>query len=437
MKSKRCAGYIIVLFIMLSMSIAVQAEVYDGDGWLKVGGVDILDSEYKNQIPEGMSYDVTTNTLTLDNCTYQLKSGENNFIDYNGREDLNIVFKGENKVIGRIDEETGSLSWWAFYSSGENLNFSGGGSLDIEKFNEVAGFGINTIQGNINISNVTLTSSSADFFTDANININKSAIKLDRKEGNELSGITTHSNLYIRESVIDITNFEYPFSFGSCDIAGEYIYVGTTSLEYAMSLDSFFSQDPFNHLYYPTELYIGKRVLITNIKQNLGYRYDLKKVYSKYGEITKLPEYGIAGKTIAVSVKPYTGYAFDYLLVNDKKVYAKTFTMPSANTTVKAVFKKAGVKKPKAASIKTLKNKKGKKAVLTWKKISGVSGYQIVYAKNAGFTKGKKSVKVGAKATSKTFKKLTKKKTYYFKIRTYKGSSYSSWSKAKHIKIKK
>jgi prefoldin subunit 5 len=57
-----------------------------------------------------------------------------------------------------------------------------------------------------------------------------------------------------------------------------------------------------------------------------------------------------------------------------------------------------------------------KKATVTWKKISGAEGYQIVYATNAKFT-GKKTVNV--KNTKTTIKNLKKGKTYYYKIRGY------------------
>lgn len=97
-------------------------------------------------------------------------------------------------------------------------------------------------------------------------------------------------------------------------------------------------------------------------------------------------------------------------------------------------------------TIKKLKNVKGKKAKITWKASNrwNVSGYQIMYARNKKFTKGKKvkNVYYGT-TTSKTLKGLKKKKTYYFKIRAYitdyaSGNKvYGKWSKVKKVKIKK
>ena len=148
-----------------------------------------------------------------------------------------------------------------------------------------------------------------------------------------------------------------------------------------------------------------------------------------------------------------------------------TFTMPAGAVSVKATYKAAlhtptmpksiksgGVtytknsageyvgKKAKKPSIKKLK--KGKKAFkITWKKVSGVSGYQVQYSTSKKFTKktSKKITYKGNKKFTKTVKKLKGGKKYYVRVRTYKtvkvnGKTvklYSSWSKAKTVTTKK
>ena len=83
----------------------------------------------------------------------------------------------------------------------------------------------------------------------------------------------------------------------------------------------------------------------------------------------------------------------------------------------------------------------GKKQVtVSWKKISGVTGYQIAYSTKASFSgQVKKSVK-GASKTALVVKGLRARTTYYFRIRTYKTSggktTYSSWSTAKKVTVK-
>ena len=98
------------------------------------------------------------------------------------------------------------------------------------------------------------------------------------------------------------------------------------------------------------------------------------------------------------------------------------------------------VKKITPTKISKLTNSKGKKMVVKWKKITGIAGYEIQYDTNAKFKKPKKTT-AKASATSKTISKLTKKKKYYVRIRTYrtlgKTKFYSAWSSAKNITIKK
>lgn len=94
---------------------------------------------------------------------------------------------------------------------------------------------------------------------------------------------------------------------------------------------------------------------------------------------------------------------------------------------------------PKKVKGVKVSNLKGKKVVVSWSKQQGMSGYQIQYAKNKKFTKGKK--KLSASRTS-AFRIITKfkKKTYYFRVRTYKNSGrrkvYGKWSKIVKVKIR-
>ena len=98
------------------------------------------------------------------------------------------------------------------------------------------------------------------------------------------------------------------------------------------------------------------------------------------------------------------------------------------------------ISKPKSASIKKVKG--AKKAILvTWKKVSGVNGYEIQVATDKKFKKNKKTVTIKKQKTTKTtVKKLKAKKKYYVRVRTYKivngKKVYSSWSKVKSVKTK-
>ena len=81
-----------------------------------------------------------------------------------------------------------------------------------------------------------------------------------------------------------------------------------------------------------------------------------------------------------------------------------------------------------------------KKFTAKWSKASGASGYEVQYATNSKFTKGKKTVNVSKSSGSKTVKSLGSKKTYYVRVRYYKTVSgkkyYSNWTSGKKVKTK-
>ncbi len=109
-----------------------------------------------------------------------------------------------------------------------------------------------------------------------------------------------------------------------------------------------------------------------------------------------------------------------YKVVNNTKLYGKY-----SKTAVM-------VTKPKTPAIKLKSG--NKKVTVTWKKVTGASGYEIRMAtqKNGKFKVIKKT---SSKAASYTKKNLVNNKKYYFKVRAYKKVNgrkvYSSWSKLK------
>lgn len=93
-------------------------------------------------------------------------------------------------------------------------------------------------------------------------------------------------------------------------------------------------------------------------------------------------------------------------------------------------------------TLSSVKNLKGKKMQIKWKKNTAGQGYQIQYSTSSKFAKGNKTATISKnKTTSYTASKLTKNKTYYVRIRTYKKVSgktyYSGWSSVKKVKITK
>lgn len=97
---------------------------------------------------------------------------------------------------------------------------------------------------------------------------------------------------------------------------------------------------------------------------------------------------------------------------------------------------------PAKTTIKNLKNRKGKKLQVKFKKVSGADGYEIAYSKGVNFGKKKTTVKsYDADKNVRTIKKLKKGKRYFVKVRAYKMNGtekvYGKWSQVKVVKIKK
>lgn len=111
----------------------------------------------------------------------------------------------------------------------------------------------------------------------------------------------------------------------------------------------------------------------------------------------------------------------------------------------KGTFTKTFNINPKGTSLSKVKAAR-KSFSATWKKQSKqTSGYQLQYSTNKKFAKSVKTSTISKNTTvKKTVKKLSAKKTYYVRVRTYKTVKvgkksvkiYSGWSAAKKVKTK-
>lgn len=168
---------------------------------------------------------------------------------------------------------------------------------------------------------------------------------------------------------------------------------------------------------------------------------------AKISQITiSKTKYEYTGKAFkpTVTVKDSNGQVistqnYNIIYSSNKKV---------GNGTVKIVFKgnySGTITKifkivPKKVSLTKAANIKGKKVKLGWKKVSGISGYEIQYGINKSFKKAKTTT-VKSSLKTKTIKKLKNKKKYYFRMRAYKKVSgtkvYGVYSSKKTVKITK
>ena len=129
--------------------------------------------------------------------------------------------------------------------------------------------------------------------------------------------------------------------------------------------------------------------------------------------------------------------AFNYELLSDKVNPSQRPTNSSKiNTSVKINPTTTVTKPAKVKSVKLTAKKK--KLNVKWKKVSGATGYEVMYATNNKFTKNKKTVTV--KKNKVTIKNLKPKKKYFVKVRAYKLANgrkyYGKWSKVVKKKIK-
>ena len=130
-------------------------------------------------------------------------------------------------------------------------------------------------------------------------------------------------------------------------------------------------------------------------------------------------------------------------VITIKGVGKATITInASANTNYNAApAKKVTVTVlPKKTSVSKVSSSSKGKAVISWKKVSGVTGYSVQYSTSSKFSGAKTVTVKGSSASGTTLKSLKSKKNYYVRVCTYKKVNgktyYSDWSSAKKVKIK-
>lgn len=170
-----------------------------------------------------------------------------------------------------------------------------------------------------------------------------------------------------------------------------------------------------------------KKTVIVATCQNPGYTmYSCNNCnYSYISDFSPLLNHSVVEDTAISST--YTRYGK---------------TVGSHCASCKMVFvKQKNISKKKLASpakVKISAVSKGFK--LSWAKLSASKGYEIQYSTNSKFTSAKKVTITKNSTVSKTVSKLTGKKKYYVRIRSYykdaNGTAYSAWV-VKNVTTKK
>ncbi len=179
--------------------------------------------------------------------------------------------------------------------------------------------------------------------------------------------------------------------------------------------------------------YTNESKNITYSEDNYEYDSNGNVIYWKYNGGWNRYTYDSNGNRIYCETSEGNWGRAVYAKIGSKEsmeLYEKSVNKNNTNTTTKNNSKKKT--SSKLDGIKKIKLKaKKKKLNVSWKKVSRATGYEVVYAKNSKFTKGKKKVKV--KKNKVTLKKLKSKKKYFVKVRAYKkenGNTYcGKWSK--------
>lgn len=154
--------------------------------------------------------------------------------------------------------------------------------------------------------------------------------------------------------------------------------------------------------------------------------YQIYRSTKKTGAYKKIKTITSGNKTSYTNKKLNTGKTYYYKIRVYRKVGSKTYYSKYSSVVSKKVV-------PSTPKITSIQSKSKNKIKLTWKKITGASGY-VVYRSTSknGTYKEIKTVKNG-KTLSFTDRKLNSQKRYYYRIRAYRNvngkmikSSYSS-----------
>lgn len=173
---------------------------------------------------------------------------------------------------------------------------------------------------------------------------------------------------------------------------------------------------------------------------------DMSKSYSKKAQSFSIKATGLGSTELTYSSnnKSVTVDNSGKVTIKAKFIGKATITIKSASTAeYNSASKEITVTvNPPKPTLSSVKNTKGKKMLVKWKKNAAVTGYQIQYSTDKKFQSGVRTFATAKNSTvSKTLKSLKKGATYNVRIRSYKTISgtkyYSEWSNIKKVTIGK
>lgn len=204
--------------------------------------------------------------------------------------------------------------------------------------------------------------------------------------------------------------------------------------DYTITIDSSGS-NPYvfgNTLYYSA--YVGMKKT-----QSFNLTLTYKGIYTNGKAVSKKIPVTITAEDWVVSAMNYTpapspAPSNNPVIPNPSNGNGNV-TNPNPNNTQTPSVKPVVVK----ATTCSAKNSKGKLKI-TWKKKSGINGYQVQYSTNKKFKKAKTKTIKSVSTKTKTYKAIKKGKRHFVRVRTYKivngRKYYSSWSRVKSVVVK-
>lgn len=498
MKGKKLLSFVLCVALAIMLT---PAQGMAGNGpypdqelpaYISFAGSDVFSTVYSSWGEEltpivGVSYDKTSNTLVLDNVKLEQKLSTNVMGD-----DFKIQVKGNCELT--------SIEVWGD-GYGGNLTITGDGTLTLNKNKSVnvpivmqaeKTAGLVRIDNTVNV-NLYAAEGYEVICTNGSSNASKeNAVIIEGKTSSNFEVLK--SDEIWKESItmkaVDVTrrlsalkwekDGKYYLSFGQYNDGDTVdLYELVVDEEYGNIANGAAVQRGINPV---AEGYISNPegcndVLNTdevwyfpmyhNTAENKDYGivsyYEEDKVsYSIYNlvDYKNLGKFAIPATSGALSVlpdeyeqcfgEPYTLYNYQLrsstlqiTAVPDKKTDATPApTQSTQNTTASKMTSNVQgdtVKKPEKVKIKSLKNSRKKSISITWGKAKNAAKYEIQYSLSRKFKKGKKykTKIISTSKTKYTLRKLTKKKTYYIRIRAVNGKSTGKWSGVKKVAIRK
>ena len=229
---------------------------------------------------------------------------------------------------------------------------------------------------------------------------------------------------------IEAGKTEYSVDLRKTSVGEAYLWIKTLHSSATINV---YAVENVKQVYSNQELKVGKELDPIDIERELEYKFAVNPVDNSKNTVIRV--------SITSADKSTTqDYQLTFLRVDPTPNVTPPANQHPSGTVVSnqpAAQTTTSVTVPKPKKVSGLKSKKSKKKVtLTWKKVGGASGYQIILAKDKKFKKSKKHINISKASTCKKQVKLTAK-TKYVRVRAYVKTNgttvYGAYSKTLKI----